>query len=538
MPAVRELPAVREFSAQGLIMKAYTLTLCALALPVSAHAADITLHDINARLEKLEAELKQSKIELRYAEKKIDNAEKRAAAAENNAAQARQRLLAVEQKTDRDIASIKNQPVDHDAAEIKIGGYARTGILTGKQGATSTVGPSLTPAGSTGGSVGRLGNESDTYVTADINYLRRYDNNAKLRYYMKIAEWDKTYNTDSAFNGQMNLRQAFAEMSDLPVFSGAFKHATLWAGKREDRDNFDIHWLDSDMMNLIGTGAGIYDVNFAGEVKTNLAIYGRNFNDIDAMDNVEYNNMTGAANTYIQNYTLSLNNRLGPWQWMVNGLYSKDNDKRINDGLATDKAASQGFNTMLAYHGDSFYGLRPGLSKTALLYGQSLGAEVRGPGSDGYLIDNAWTVKFASYGITSLTERFSLAPLIVAQSSNNRYLDGDRYDWVTLNARVIQELNQNFALQYEASYQYMDIDPRGFNGNQPARGSYYKLTFAPTFKMHNVTDFFERPEIRFFATWMNWDKALDNYSTTDTFGSAGYHSGGTLIFGAQLETWF
>lgn len=532
------MPAAREFSAQGLIMKAYTLTLCALALPLSAHAADITLNAINARLEKLEAELKQSKIDLRSAEQKIDNAEKRAAAAENNANQARQRLLAVEQKTDRDIASIKKQPLNQDPAEIKIGGYARTGILTGKQGATSTVGPSLTPAGSTGGSVGRLGNESDTYVTADINYLRRYDNNAKLRYYMKIAEWDKTYNTDSAFNGQMNLRQAFAEMSDLPTFSGAFKHATLWAGKREDRDNFDIHWLDSDMMNLIGTGAGIYDVNLAGDVKTNLAIYGRNFNDIDAMENVEYNNMTGAANTYIQNYTLSLNNKLGPWQWMVNGLYSKDNDKRINDGLATDKAASKGFNTMLAYHGDTFYGLRPGLSKTVLLYGHALGAEVRGPGSDGYLIDNAWTVKFASYGITSLTDRLSLAPLIVAQSSNSRYLDGDRYDWVTLNGRVIQELNQNFALQYEASYQYMDIDPKGFNGNRPARGSYYKLTFAPTFKMHNVTDFFERPEIRFFATWMNWDKALDSYSTTDTFGSAGYHSGGTLIFGAQLETWF
>ena len=342
------MPAAREFSAQGLIMKAYTLTLCALALPLSAHAADITLNAINARLEKLEAELKQSKIDLRSAEQKIDNAEKRAAAAENNANQARQRLLAVEQKTDRDIASIKKQPLNQDPAEIKIGGYARTGILTGKQGATSTVGPSLTPAGSTGGSVGRLGNESDTYVTADINYLRRYDNNAKLRYYMKIAEWDKTYNTDSAFNGQMNLRQAFAEMSDLPAFSGAFKHATLWAGKREDRDNFDIHWLDSDMMNLIGTGAGIYDVHLAGDVKTNLAIYGRNFNDIDAMENVEYNNMTGADNTYIQNYTFSLNNRLDNWQWMVNGLYSQDNDKRINDGLATDKAASRGFNTMLA----------------------------------------------------------------------------------------------------------------------------------------------------------------------------------------------
>jgi hypothetical protein len=96
------------------------------------------------------------------------------------------------------------------------------------------------------------------------------------------------------------------------------------------------------MMNLIGTGAGIYDVNLWGAIKTNLAVYGRNFNDIDTMDNVEYNNMTGADNTYIQNYTFSLNNRLDSWQWMLNGLYSQDNDKRINDGLASDKAASQG----------------------------------------------------------------------------------------------------------------------------------------------------------------------------------------------------
>ena len=523
-------------------MKAYMLTLCALALPAPALATDTTLSEINARLEKLEAELKQSRIQLQDASSKIDNAEKRAARAEQNAARAEERLQAVEQKTDADLALIKSQSAasaekKDDRSEITFGGYVRTGILTSK-GTTSTVGPSLTPAGSTGGSVGRLGNESDNYVTADINYRRQYDNNSQLRYYMKIAEWDKTYNTDSSFNGQMNVRQAFVEMSDMPSFSGAFKNATLWAGKREDRDNFDIHWLDSDMMNLIGTGAGIYDVNFWGDIKTNLAVYGRNFNDIDTMENVEYNNMTGADNTYIQNYTFSLNNRLDNWQWMVNGLYSQDNDKRINDGLATDKAASRGFNTMLAYHGDSFYGLRPGLTKTVLLYGRALGAEVRGPGSDGYLIDPAWTVKFASYGITSLTDSLSLAPLIVAQSSNNRYIDSDHYDWVTLNARVIQQINQNFALQYETSYQYMDIDPKGFNGNKAASGSYYKLTFAPTFKMQNVTDFFERPEIRFFATWMTWDKSLDNYSSTDTFGSAGYHGAGTLFFGAQLETWF
>ncbi|MFB5744877.1 carbohydrate porin [Cedecea sp. S5-13] len=501
------------------MMKITFLTFCTLACALPAHAAELTLAEINARLEKVEAELKLSQNKLTLAKNKIAVAEKRASDAE---------LKNKNSKSD----------IINDDTEIKFGGYARTGILSGKQGTTTTVGPSLTPAGSTGGSVGRLGNEADTYVTADFDYKRHYANDSSFRYYMKIAEWDKTYNTDSAFNGQMNLRQAFVEMSNLPAFTGAFSGSTLWAGKREDRDNFDIHWLDSDMMNLVGTGAGIYDVKFFGDVKTNLAVYGRNFNDIEAMENVEYNNMTGAENTFIQNYTFSLNNRVGNWQWMLNGLYSKENDKRINDGLAKDNAASHGFNTMLAWHGDSFYGLNKGSTKTVLLYGKALGAEVRGPGSDGYLIDDAWTVKFATYGITQLSDRMSIAPLLVAQSSNSRYIESDHYDWVTLNSRLIQEVNQNFALQYEASYQYMDIDPKGFNGNKPVSGSFYKLTFAPTFKMQNVTDFFERPEIRFFVSWMNWDKNLDNYSLTDTFGNSGYHSGGSLMFGTQLETWF
>ncbi|MFN2964561.1 carbohydrate porin, partial [Escherichia coli] len=76
-----------------------------------------------------------------------------------------------------------------------------------------------------------------------------------------------------------------------------------------------------------------------------------------------------------------------------------------------------------------------------LLYGRGLGAEVRGPGSDVHLISPAWTIKFATYGVTALTDSLSLAPLIVAQSSKSRYIDADHYNWVTLNARDIQQVN-------------------------------------------------------------------------------------------------
>lgn len=135
---------------------------------------------------------------------------------------------------------------------------------------------------------------------------------------------------------------------------------------------------------------------------------------------------------------------------------------------------------------------------------------------------------------------------MIAQHSEDRYRDGDRYDWATFNLRVSQGISAHFALLYEASWQYMDLNPNGrsyrYNDNvyqyQAVRGDFYKLTFAPTFKVGDVFDIKARPEIRFFVTWMNWDKDLDRYAINDDFGSKGFTAGGTWNFGVQTEIWF
>ncbi len=186
------------------------------------------------------------------------------------------------------------------------------------------------------------------------------------------------------------------------------------------------------------------------------------------------------------------------------------------------------------------------MSETALQFGGGLGAETRQPGSDGDLTEDALSLRFASYGIVPIAKNWELAPSVIAQHSEDRYRDGDRYDWATFNLRASQAITQNFALLYEASWQYMDLNANGrtyrdngsLNTYQNVKGSFYKLTFAPTFKVGNVFDIKARPEIRFFATWMNWDKALDRYATNDDFGSEGFSAGGTWNFGVQTEIWF
>lgn len=54
-------------------------------------------------------------------------------------------------------------------------------------------------------------------------------------------------------------------------------------------------------------------------------------------------------------------------------------------------------------------------------------------------------------------------------------------------------MTQNFALAWEGSYQYMDLQPEGYNDRHAVNGSFYKLTFAPTFKVGSIGDFFSRP---------------------------------------------
>ncbi|HEY9120491.1 MAG TPA: carbohydrate porin, partial [Marinobacter sp.] len=54
--------------------------------------------------------------------------------------------------------------------------YARSGLLLNSDGKSAPGGPYLTPAGSVGGAVGRLGNEPDTYLEAILNYKTVADN--------------------------------------------------------------------------------------------------------------------------------------------------------------------------------------------------------------------------------------------------------------------------------------------------------------------------------------------------------------------------
>ena len=248
------------------------LAVAAAMMPQSVFAAaDLT--EIEQRLALLEARLEK-------AEKRADNAEHRAQRAEERVA-----LLSrpAAQPISPPPAAAHATAVTAPAAtepgnEEKIldgfefHGYARSGVIMNDSAADTQSGPYLSPAGETGGAVGRLGNENNTYVELNLEQKTRLANGATTRFKVMLADGQQSYNDWTADTSDLNIRQAFVELGSLPTFTGAFSHATLWAGKRFDRDNFDIHWLDSDVVFLTGTGGGIYDVTWSDNVKSNFSL--------------------------------------------------------------------------------------------------------------------------------------------------------------------------------------------------------------------------------------------------------------------------
>lgn len=481
--------------------------------------------------------------------------EKRLTIAEDNAAKAMETANRLSSENDALTAEIKkaNGDIKSNGAltekindkifndEFKLTGYARSGVIMNNNASATHSGPYLTPAGDTGGAVGRLGNEYNTYWDLSFEKYNNLDNGARTHYKLQLADGTRNYNNWTASDSELNTRQIFMEISNLPSFSGIFKNSSIWGGKRADAYNYDIHWLDSDIIDLAGTGGGIDNIEWSGNFHSNFSLYGRSFDDLDSnIDNDNYISTTGKKNVYVQNYILVANNFYGPFQFMLTGMKSADNDKRINEGSTyRSHGAGTGVHTVLGYKDEkSFYGMRDGWSRTTIVYGHGLGAEVKSIGSNGDLTSAANTVRFQTFGASPLNEKWSIAPVIMAQRSSDRYVHGDDYKWATVNVRLLNEITENFGLQYEASYQYMDLDPQQFNSLNKVKGSFYKFTVAPTFKPRDFLNFFSRPEIRLFATWMDWDKELDNYSDTDAFGSNGFTAGGQWNFGVQMETFF
>lgn len=97
-------------------------------------------------------------------------------------------------------------------------GYACSGLLMNDAASSSKSGPYLTPAGETGGAVGRLGNEADTYVELNVEHKQTLDNGATTRFKAMLADGQRDYNDWTGGSSNLNIRQAFCRTGRITKF--------------------------------------------------------------------------------------------------------------------------------------------------------------------------------------------------------------------------------------------------------------------------------------------------------------------------------
>lgn len=461
-------------------------TPLALAVGCILAGSNIASADSHSELEMLKEQLKQLEMRIEAAEKRVLSAEEEAKKA----------------VTKSEEAEAKSQ--EHWANDIEFHAYARAAALTEeKTEGGVTFGPYMTPAGSLGAPIGRLGVEPDKYVETKLVKNFRNDSGSSGYYQVMIADGVLNNNDWTADDSSLNVRHLYSELKDLPAFAGtALEGASFWAGKRFDRDNFDIHFFDSDIVFLAGTGAGVYDVQWTENFDSNFSFIKRDTTDED--------------NPERSNYVFTANNRIDDFQFMINAITAEDND--VGD------RADSGVHLMLTKH--NLFQSDAGWITGGILYGDGLGAQVKNIGTEGGLHEDASAVRGFIYGVHEIDDTWEIAPALLLEQSSDRFIDGDDFSWASANLRLVQDLNQNVRLQYEATYQYMDLE---YNDAERADvdGNFYKFTFAPTLKL-DTKGFWVRPEIRFPFTYADWDEELD--------GELG--EGSEFTVGAQMEVWF
>ncbi len=166
--------------------------------------------------------------------------------------------------------------------------------------------------------------------------------------------------------------------------------------------------------------------------------------------------------------------------------------------LRSDNTAKNGYYAMLALHDkQQFYGLAPGVSGKRPAVRRRAGRRSASAGERWRSDRERGLPALCVVWHPAVGENWQLAPS-GDSPAQRRPLSRRRPLRLraTFNLRVSQGSPLTLALLYEASWQYMDLNPNGrsyrYNDNvyqyQAVRGDFYKLTFAPTFKVGDVLD--------------------------------------------------
>lgn len=473
------------------------------------------------------------------------------------------------------------------ASAVDFHGYMRAGLNYASQGGNAF----CFGNGQKGHMLGRLGDECDTY--AELSLSQEVYNKANNKFTIHTLVAYGTFETTDGVNGQfdyqgnawqgvgfggdragneghsawhgqrMSLREAYA---DYEMPSGI----TLWAGKRFYQRK-DIHIMDFYYLNNSGYGFGVENIGVGNLGSLSFALIKH---QVD-VDNTIYGEWPYAnypahggwqrfpvesANTAINSYKLDARwNGIPLWAdgtLDVALIYAWQNltkqQKRHYYDLRkqTEMAArsNNGFLALIEWTQGNFFG---GFNKLSFTFGSNAFDNVGAVSTGNHAGENVIPynergsgIRFIDWGVVEQS-KWNLGYAVIFAHKHAQKNDDNVYEPEDGGALWSHPSGNDWSLVLRPSYKWSDYTSTvvefgytnqhntGWNGwatDYKDRVSATKLTLAQQWSPS--TQFWARPSIRLFATWLSGDLMRHEYTGLSD------KKNHEFIYGAQMEAWW
>ncbi len=355
----------------------------------------------------------------------------------------------------------------------------------------------------------RYGNECRDY--AEFSFSQWYKKNGiEFRPYFMVDLAGDSRGPTEMEPWSRRTRQLFVEIK------GIFDNdAALWVGRRYYRnigDIGDLHVLDGFHVQSSGNGAGVSDIPFAGG-KYNVAVigYGRENQDDNVNEQSYLFDLRASYNFGLNNYQFALQNLVVT---KAKGSNSRPDGRTIT--LQWQREFGFLNNRVVGQYAQGSMSENPGCFGTD---GQCFNSTAQ-EGSDAYRI-------FTS-GVFNFTPRFKMHYLLLHQESD------DFNRWSSVGIRPHYMLSKYWSIVSDVGFMRLErVNDNSFQTMQ----NLDKYTIALQAST-DASDFWDRPAIRFYYTYFNWNKAAASQSQIGVNVPGEDDQRNASVVGAQTEIWF
>ena len=374
--------------------------------------------------------------------------------------------------------------------------------------------------------VGRLGNQTDTYLELAPNFTLAEVDGTTWTYVGGVAYKSANYNgswQEVGDNVNLAFVQSYMKVSGLLDFD---KDAVVWVGKKYNRE--DSHVVDQYWRNTSGNGVGVENLSlgsgkFAAHwVRQDVKGKWTNGDDQFAMTNnifdVAYSFPISSANLELRY------NHLAPQG------YSSER-KGVN---STDYKAGDLFTVKLGLP------VLNGWNNTVIRFAKGGAANWAGPDFGNDMANclysttttgAAYAYDALNYGAVNFTDRFGMLYHIRGTIADRKTATYNKSKMFQAVLRPSYALTKMTKIMLEGGYYTLSSENPDGSKNANSNMSKVTLAYAINPDAYNV---WTRPEIRFYVTW----KHYGHDDAKASFGEGAPGKTNQVFFGAQAEAWF